>query len=74
LEAEERKHKDGSQDVGKGAFGAGRELIKNILICLRRDYRVVVVKNDAIISTGYTGAPRGAKNCIDIGYCRRSNH
>ena len=41
--------------------------------CLRRNYGAVVVKNDEIISTGYTGAPRGAKNCIDIGYCPRSN-
>jgi dCMP deaminase len=40
--------------------------------CLRRNYGAVVVKNDEIISTGYTGAPRGAKNCIDIGYCSRS--
>jgi dCMP deaminase len=39
--------------------------------CLRRNYGAVVVKNDEIISTGYTGAPRGAKNCIDIGYCSR---
>jgi dCMP deaminase len=41
--------------------------------CLRRNYGAVIVKNDEIISTGYTGAPRGAKNCIDIGYCPRSN-
>jgi dCMP deaminase len=40
--------------------------------CLRRNYGAVIVKNDEIISTGYTGAPRGAKNCIDIGYCPRS--
>jgi len=41
--------------------------------CLRRNYGAVIVKNDEIISTGYTGAPRGARNCIDIGYCPRSN-
>jgi len=40
--------------------------------CLRRNYGAVIVKNDEIISTGYTGAPRGARNCIDIGYCPRS--
>ena len=27
--------------------------------------------NDEIISTGYNGAPRGRKNCIDLGYCMR---
>jgi dCMP deaminase len=39
--------------------------------CLRNNYGSVIVKNDEIISTGYTGAPRGRKNCIDLGYCRR---
>ena len=39
--------------------------------CLRRNYGAIIVKNDEIISSGYTGAPRGRKNCIDIGTCRR---
>lgn len=39
--------------------------------CLRRNYGSIIVKNDEIISTGYTGAPRGRKNCIDIGNCVR---
>ncbi len=39
--------------------------------CLRRNYGSIIVKNDEIISTGYTGAPRGRKNCTDIGSCRR---
>ena len=39
--------------------------------CLRNNYGSVIVKNDEIISTGYTGAPRGRKNCIDLGTCRR---
>lgn len=39
--------------------------------CLRRNYGSIIVKNDEIISTGYTGAPRGRKNCIDIGNCMR---
>jgi dCMP deaminase len=40
--------------------------------CLRRNYGAVIVKNDEIISTGYTGAPRGRKNCLDIGFCIRN--
>lgn len=40
--------------------------------CLRRRYGAVIVKNDQIISTGYVGAPRGRKNCTDIGYCVRT--
>ena len=36
--------------------------------CLRKDYGCIIVKNDEIISTGYSGAPRGRTNCIDLGY------
>lgn len=39
--------------------------------CLRRNYGAIIVKNDEIISTGYSGAPRGRKNCSDLGYCIR---
>jgi len=39
--------------------------------CLRRRYGAIIVKNDQIISTGYVGAPRGRKNCSDIGWCTR---
>lgn len=39
--------------------------------CLRRNYGSIIVKNDEIISTGYTGAPRGRKNCSDMESCRR---
>ena len=39
--------------------------------CLRRCYGAVIVKDDTIVSTGYNGAPRGRKNCSDLGYCMR---
>ena len=29
------------------------------------------MRNDEIISTGYNGAPRGRRNCIDLDYCAR---
>lgn len=35
--------------------------------CLRRKFGAIIVRNDAIISTGYNGAPRGRKNCDDHG-------
>lgn len=41
--------------------------------CLRRKYGAVIVKDDEIISTGYNGSPRGAKNCCDTGYCYREH-
>ena len=42
--------------------------------CLRNNYGSVIVKNDEIISTGYSGAPRGRKNCINLGYCVRKKY
>ena len=39
--------------------------------CLRKNYGCIIVKNDEIISTGYSGAPRGRINCIDLGYCTK---
>lgn len=39
--------------------------------CLRRNFGAVIVKNDEAIAMGYTGAPRGWKNCCDIGKCLR---
>ena len=39
--------------------------------CLRKKYGAIIVKNDAIVSTGYNGAPRGRENCSALGYCMR---
>lgn len=39
--------------------------------CLRRRFGAIIVKNDVIVSTGYNGAPRGRKNCSDLGSCMR---
>ena len=39
--------------------------------CLKRKYGAVIVKDDAVISTGYNGSPRGYENCCDIGICPR---
>ena len=39
--------------------------------CLRRMFGAIIVKDDVIVSTGYNGAPRGRKNCCDLGTCIR---
>ena len=39
--------------------------------CLRRCYGAIIVQHDEIVSSGYNGAPRGRKNCMDLGYCTR---
>lgn len=47
------------------------EMVSQRGTCLRRRYGAVIVKNDEVISTGYVGAPRGRKNCSDLGTCVR---
>ena len=51
-------------DIAEAVSGRGT--------CLRRNYGAIIVKNDEIISTGYVGAPRGRKNCCDMGRCVRT--
>lgn len=41
--------------------------------CLRRNFGAIIVQHDEIVSSGYTGAPRGRKNCIDTGVCVRES-
>lgn len=48
------------------------ETVSQRSTCLRRKYGAVIVKNDEVVSTGYVGAPRGRKNCSDIGTCIRN--
>mgnify|MGYP003823959673 CR=1 FL=1 len=47
------------------------EVVGKRSTCIRKQYGAVIVKNDEVVSTGYVGAPRGRKNCIDLGTCRR---
>ena len=53
-------------DIAESVAGRGT--------CLRNNYGSIIVKNDEIISTGYSGAPRGRENCIDLGYCTRQKY
>ncbi|MDA8388166.1 MAG: deaminase [Nitrospiraceae bacterium] len=39
--------------------------------CLRRKYGAVITKNNTIVSTGYNGAARGVKDCLEAGHCTR---
>lgn len=53
------------------------DITENVLkrgTCLRRNFGAIIVKNDEIIATGYTGAPRGRKNCCDLNYCLREKN
>ena len=35
--------------------------------CLRRHYGAIIIKDDAIVSTGYNGPARGSINCFEVG-------
>jgi len=39
--------------------------------CGRRKYGAIIVQSDEIVATGYNGAPRGRRNCLDRGICIR---
>ena len=39
--------------------------------CLRRKVGAVIGKDQHIIATGYNGAPRGLKHCVELGGCLR---
>lgn len=41
--------------------------------CIRRNYGAVIVKDDQIVGTGYTGSARGSINCCDTGKCIRES-
>ncbi len=47
------------------------QTVANRATCLRKKYGAIIVKNDAIVSTGYNGAPRGRANCSTLGMCMR---
>jgi dCMP deaminase len=40
--------------------------------CLRRRYGAVITQKNVIVSTGYNGAARGVKDCLDVARCTRT--
>lgn len=46
------------------------ELVATRSTCLRRKVGAVLVKNERIIATGYNGAPRELRHCLDVGCLR----
>lgn len=50
------------------------ETVSERSTCLDSNYGAIIVKNDEVISTGYNGAPRGIKACIEHGKCMRQSN
>ena len=47
------------------------DAVRSRSTCLRRQYGAIIVASDEIVATGYNGAPRGRKNCDELGRCVR---
>src|SRR4030042_226545 len=47
------------------------KLVSKRATCLRRRVGAVLVKDKRILATGYNGAPRGLKHCLDTGCMRQ---
>ncbi|RLG21441.1 cytidine deaminase [Candidatus Micrarchaeota archaeon] len=47
------------------------DIVSTRSTCLSRRTGAILVKDKHIISTGYNGAPRGIRNCVEKGYCNR---
>ncbi|MCK4520542.1 dCMP deaminase family protein [Candidatus Parcubacteria bacterium] len=39
--------------------------------CMRMKFGAIIVRDDQIIATGYVGAPRNTKDCLERGNCLR---
>jgi dCMP deaminase len=39
--------------------------------CIRAHAGSIIVRDDVIVSTGYSGSPREEPNCCDVGVCER---
>lgn len=39
--------------------------------CLRRKIGAIIVKDKRILTTGYNGAPKNVRSCLEIGRCLR---
>ena len=50
------------------------KLVAERSTCLRRMVGAVLVRDKRILATGYNGAPRGMKHCLDIGCIRDELH
>lgn len=47
------------------------ELAAKRSTCLRRNVGAVIVKDNHAVATGYNGAPKGLKHCVEVGGCLR---
>lgn len=44
--------------------------VSNRSTCFEKHWGAIIVKDDVIVSTGFNGAPRKVRDCLERGYCR----
>jgi dCMP deaminase len=58
--------------VSKDAYYLGiAEAVTERAVCFRRVSGAIIVRDDQIVATGYTGPPRKTLDCFQRGYCLR---
>lgn len=61
--------------ISKAMYYLGiAEAVSKRSSCLNKHWGAVIVKDDVIVSTGFNGAPRSVKDCIEKGYCRLAEY
>ena len=48
------------------------DLVASRSTCIRRHVGAILVKDERIMATGYNGAPRGIKHCMEVGCLRET--
>ena len=61
---------DGKRPSWDEYFMEITHLVAERSTCLRRKVGAIIVRDKRIISTGYNGAPRGLRHCLEIGCMR----
>jgi len=75
--AEDKTESTKAQEAGRDRpswdeyFGAITKQVATRATCLRRKVGAIIVKDKRILTTGYNGAPKGVKNCLERGICMR---
>lgn len=47
------------------------EAVSSRATCLRRQFGAIIVMNEQVVASGYCGAPRGTKDCLERNSCMR---
>ena len=62
---------DGHRPTWDEYFIAITKQVATRSTCLRRKVGAIIVNDKRILTTGYNGAPKGVKSCLEIGKCMR---